>query len=91
MGVEGVEGLEGGVGKDGDGAVTSGQEEVSGWRGMVERYLVCLESLLDGRSGCGARGSGDWDQKVVLVESLSALFHVEPTDLPGVSIPSSQP
>lgn len=67
VGVEGVEGLEGRVGSDCDGAVAAGEEEVGGWGGVGEGALVCLE-------GGGVRGLGGWgwegedgDEGVVLV------------------------
>lgn len=91
MGVEGVEGLKGRIENDGNGTVAAGQEEVSGWGGVVESYLVRLESLLDGRFRYGGWESGNWDKEIVLVEGLSAVFQTKPMGLCWVSIPSSQP
>lgn len=64
MGVEGVDGLEGRVGCDGDGAVAAGEEEVGGWCGMVEGHLVRLEGLLYGSAGGGSWVDGNRDQIV---------------------------
>lgn len=55
MGVEGVDGVEGGVGEDFGGAVAGGEEE-GGWRGCVS------ECCLVGLEGLGGReaGGGGW-------------------------------
>lgn len=70
MGVQRVEGLEGGVGGDGYGAVAAGEEEV-GWRGgVVEGALVCLKRWgVRGLGGWG-RVDGDGDEGIILVGRL---------------------
>lgn len=67
VGVQGVEGLEGRVGGDGDGAVAAGEEEVRWRRGVREGALVCLEGWRVGGLGGGRRVRGDGDEGVVLV------------------------
>ncbi len=64
MSVKGVDGLEGRVEGDGDGAVAASEEEVGGWCGVIEGHLVRLERLLYGCAGGGGWVDGDRDQIV---------------------------
>lgn len=61
MRVEGVEGLQGGVGCYRYGAVAAGEEEVRGRDGVVEDDLVCLERLRVGGLRGGGGGGDDGD------------------------------
>ena len=65
--VQGVQGLEGGVGGYGYGAVAAGEEEVGGWGRVGEGALVCLEGWGVGGLGGWSGGCGDGDEGVVLV------------------------
>ena len=64
--MEGVDRLKGRVEGHCDGAVTTGEEEVGGWGGVIESYLVRLEGLLVRRAGFRGRRCGNRNEIIVL-------------------------